>query len=87
MARVIAGVGNASLNFGERSSGQPDLDQSSIHFVLGGGFRWRAVELEVRDNIIPLDLGPEETRLAAESFDGRDRLQIWQVNLNLSMNF
>jgi hypothetical protein len=83
----LAGLGWSSLGFMERRLGDSDLDQSTLSWVLGAGFRWKVLRLEVRDHLLPVDLEEEEARLGAESFDGVDLLQVWEISLGLSASF
>lgn len=83
----LAGIGYASLGFRERDDAAHDLDQSGVQFVLGGGFRWNILQFEVRDHLVPVDLGPEERRLAVPIFEGKDLLHLWEITAGVSLNF
>lgn len=84
---LLAGVGYSTLGFSERRRTGFDLDQSTFSWLVGAGFRWRLLCLEVRDHIMSVDLGDEEDRLQAETFDGKDTLQVWEISLGFSASF
>ena len=76
-----AGVGWAHLGFQERQDDAFDLDQGGLQFVLGGGYRWGMLQLEARDHVVRTDFGPEEARLAVDHFDGKKRVQFWEISV------
>jgi len=83
----LAGIGSSKLSFEERKDNGDNLKQSRLSYVLGGGYRWEFVRFEVRDHLLPTDFSDEGKRLQAETFDGKDLLQIWEISVGLVMEF
>jgi hypothetical protein len=83
----LAGIGTSKLTFLEREDNGDDLKQSGVSYVLGGGYRWEFVRFEVRDHLLPTDFSDEGKRLGAETFDGKDLLQIWEISVGFFMGF
>lgn len=86
---LLAGFGLTTMG-----SEGAELDQSSLTFVLGAGFRMPVserlqIDLEFRDTFVGLDLDDEAARLddVADSFEAEDRVQLLEVSASASLMF
>ena len=88
---LLAGVGMSSLN-----SEGPELDQTAFGPVIGAGYRFHIgrmfqFDLEIRDAIVAVDLDDEEARLREDvdvsSFEGEDRIHLFEVSGTISLMF